>query len=136
DGQQRFFARLGVFAGSFDLDAAGEIAGVGLDDPLALLSALVRSSMVSVVGDDRYRLLDSLRVYAGEFLEVMDDGTRAAHARHYTTLAEEAERQIVGSEQVPWLARVRADLPNFRAAFEWSFAHGEAELAGRRAGGV
>ena len=112
------------------------VAGVGLDDPLELLSAVVRSSMVFVAGEDRYRLLDSLRVYAGELLEVMDDGTRDAHARHYTTLAEEAERQIVGSEQVPWLARVRADIPNFRTAFEWSFANGETELAARLAGAL
>ena len=136
DDQRRFFARLGVFAGSFDLEAAIAVAGVGLDDPFALLSALVRSSMVFVAGEDRYRLLDSLRVYAGELLEVMDDGTRDAHARHYTTLAEEAERQIVGSEQVPWLARVRADIPNFRTAFEWSFANGETELAARLAGAL
>ena len=57
DDQRRFFARLGVFAASFDLDAALAVAGVGLDDPFALLSALVRSSMVVVAGEDRYRLL-------------------------------------------------------------------------------
>ena len=58
--QRTFFARLGVFAGTFDLDAALTVAGDGLDAPLELLASLVKQSMVARAGHDRYRLLDTL----------------------------------------------------------------------------
>ena len=134
--QRRFFARLGVFAGSFGLDAAVTVAGEGFRDPLSQLSALVRHSMVSVAGDDRYRLLDSLRVYAGELLDDDEDGARDRHARYYTELAEMGEQRIVGADQVQWLPNLRADVPNFRTALEWSFASGQHELGVRLAGAL
>ena len=134
--QRRFFARLGVFSGSFGLDAAVTVAGDRFADPLSLLSALVRHSMVSVAGDDRYRLLDSLRAYAVELLGKEEAGTRHRHARYYTDLAETGEQRIMGADQVVWLADLRADVPNFRAAVEWSFAAGEYELAARVAGAL
>ena len=133
DDQRAFFARLGVFAGGFDFDSAAEIAGVGLKDPLSLLTSLVRSSMVTVSGHDRYRLLDTLRAYA---VERIDDSTYEAHARHYTRLAEEVESQIVAADQVGWLARARAELPNLRAAVEWSLANGFDDLAARLSGAL
>ncbi len=133
--QRRFFARLGVFAGSFDLDSAVIVAGHGFADPLSLLSALVRNSMVTVVGDDRYRLLDTLRAYAGEMLDDEHD-TRWRHAHFYSDFAESAEQQIVGPDQSAWLARLRADVPNLRAAVAWSFANGAQELAARLAGAL
>ena len=134
--QRCFFARLGVFSGSFGLDAAVTVAGDQFADPLSLLSALVRHSMVSVAGDDRYRLLDSLRAYAAELLGTEEAETRHRHARYYTDLAETGEQGIVGADQVVWLAHLRADVPNFRAAVEWSFAAGEYELAARVAGAL
>ena len=134
--QRRFFARLGVFAGSFGLDAAVTVAGEGFSDPLALLSALVRQSMVTVAGEDRYRLLDTLRAYAVELVDDGEHDTRRRHARYYTDLAEVGEQKIVGPDQVVWLANLRADVPNFRAAVEWSFATGHSELAVRLAGSL
>ena len=134
--QRRFFSRLGVFAGSFGLEAVVTVAGQGFRDPLSLLSALVRHSMVSVAGDDRYRLLDSLRAYAGELLDEDANDTRDRHARYYTDLAEAGEKHIVGPDQVEWLANLRADVPNFRAAVDWSFTTGQFELAVRLAGAL
>jgi predicted ATPase/DNA-binding SARP family transcriptional activator len=135
DDERAFFVRLGAFAGSFDLDAAMAVAGDGLADPLSLLAALVRHSMVVTAGEDRYRLLDSLRVYAIEALDGADrdgppgGGARRRHAVHYAALAGEAERGILGADELAWLARLRADVPNFRAAVEWSLGVGEDELA-------
>lgn len=137
DGDQcRFFARLGVFHGSFDLDAAAAVAGFGLVDPLALLVALVRQSMVVALGDDRYRLLDTLRVYALDVLGPEDCVTRARHAAHFVALAEKAEMHVRQEEQLLWLNRLRADLANFRAAAEWSFSAGGSEAGARLAGAL
>jgi tetratricopeptide (TPR) repeat protein len=92
--------------------------------------------MVSVTGDDRYRLLDSVRAYAGARLGDESDESRNRHSRYYTELAEVGEQRILGSDQVVWLANLRADVPNFRAAVEWSFATGQQEVAARLAGAL
>jgi predicted ATPase/DNA-binding SARP family transcriptional activator len=135
--QRTLFARLGTFAGSFDLDAALAIAGAGLSDPLELLASLVKQSMVTRAGADRYRLLDTLRAYALEVLAELDaDDTRARHADHYTELAEHGELAIRGSEQMEWLDRFRSDVNNFRTALEWSLLTGDVHRAAREAGAL
>ena len=133
DEQQRLFARLSVFAGTFALDAVLAIAGDDFDDPLAVLSGLVRNSVVMVAGDDRYRLLDSLRAYAVDQLGDDAEDARRRHAEHYVEVAEAAAPRIRAAEQVEWLERLRRDLPNFRAALAWSIEAGDDEAAVRMA---
>ncbi len=135
--QARFFVRLAAFAGTFDLDAALAVAGAGLDAPLELLSTLVRQSMVARAGDDRYRLLDTLRTYAAHTLGDLDaDDTRRRHALHYVVVAERGEAEIRGPGQLEWLDRFRHDINNFRAAIEWSLTTGDVDHAGRLAGAL
>ena len=135
--QRTFFARLGAFAGSFDLDAALSIAGERLDAPLELLTSLVRQSMVARSGHDRYRLLDTLRVYAVEVLADLDaDETRHRHAAFYGQLAERGELEIRGPDQLTWLDRFRSDLNNFRVALEWCLSTGDTTGAARLAGAL
>lgn len=137
DEQRCFFARLGGFAGGFDLEAAEAVAGDGSEDSLNLLSSLVRQSMVAVDGGDRFHLLDTLRAYAAELLADLDaDDTRRRHARHYTQVAERSESLVRGPEQGEALARLRAEVPNFRAALEWSLSIGDLDIATRLAGSL
>ena len=137
DDQRCFFARLGVAAGTFDLDAAAAITQTGVDRALTDLTSLVRQSMVAVVGDDRYRLLDTLRAYALERLDDLDaDATRDRHADYHVNLAERAECGIQGSEQLAWLDRVRAYVPDHRAALEWLVSTGDGSRAARLAGAL
>ena len=132
-----FFARLAVFPDAFDLEAAVVVAGAELTDPLRLLSALVRQSMVSVAGQDRYRLLDTIQAYALDVLGELDaDDTQSRHARFYAGLAEEAELQIRQADQSRWLERLRAEVPNFPCALESSFAIGDRVVAARIAGAL
>jgi predicted ATPase/DNA-binding SARP family transcriptional activator len=135
--QRTFFARLGVIAGTFDLDAAGAITNFATDEALTILTALVRQSLVTVVGDDRYRLLDTLRAYALDLLEALDaDDTRQRHAAYHVELAERAERAIQGHDQLTWLDRLRTDVPDHRAALEWLVSTGDGVLAARLAGAL
>jgi predicted ATPase/DNA-binding SARP family transcriptional activator len=135
--QRTFFARLGVFAGTFDLDAALEVAGAGLPNALELLASLVKQSMVTRAGSDRYRLLDTLRAFALDVLAELDaDATRGRHATYYTDLAERGEIAIRGPEQLEWLDRFRSDINNFRAALEWSLFTGDVGRAARQAGAL
>jgi predicted ATPase len=137
DEQRCFFARLGGFAGGFDLEAAEVVAGDGSEDSLKLLSSLVRHSLVAVDGGDRFHLLDTLRAYAAELLADLDaDDTRRRHARHYTQVAERSESLVRGLGQGEALARLRAEVPNFRAALEWSLSIGDVDIATRLAGSL
>ena len=135
--QRTFFAQLGVVAGTFDLEAASAITQSTPEQTLAVLTALVRQSMVTVVGDDRYRLLDTLRAYALEALEALDaDDARNRHADYHVGLAECAERGIQGADQLSWLDRLRTDVPDHRAAFEWLVSTGDGVRAARLAGAL
>ena len=137
EDQRSFFARLGVAAGNFDLDAAAAITQTGIDRALDDLTSLVRQSMVAVVGDDRYRLLDTLRAYALERLDDLDaDATRDRHADYHVNLAERAERGIQGPDQLDWLDRLRACVPDHRAALEWLVSTGDGFRAARLAGAL
>lgn len=139
--QRAFFARLGVFAGGFDLDAAREVASAEVSEPeqdsLDLLAGLVRNSMVVRNGPDRFRLLDTLRVYAADLLADLDaDETRRRHAVYYTAVAEELEHAIRGLHQAGALTRLRAEIANFRSAAEWSIAIGDLDIATRLSGAL
>jgi tetratricopeptide (TPR) repeat protein len=135
--QRTFFARLGTFAGTFDLDAALAVAGHGLSEPLEMLASLVRQSMVARAGHDRYRLLDTLRAYALDVLTDLDaDDTRDRHADAFVQLAEQGEVEIRGPDQLRWLERFRADINNFRGAIDWCLVTGDSTRAARQAGAL
>lgn len=137
DAQRTFFARLGVFSGTFDLETATCIGMASDAETLELITALVRHSMVTVVGGERYRLLDTLRAYALDMLDELDaDATRDRHAACFIHLAEAAERGIQGPDQIGWLTRLRMDLPNHRAVLEWLVSTGDRDGAARLAGAL
>ena len=119
-------ARLSVFAGSFDLDAAEAVCGSGDLDVLevaGLLGLLVDKSLVvaeQAGGTLRYRLLETIRLFAAERLvEAGDDQAAAAvgaHCAHFLAVAEAAAAHLTGPEQGRWLARLDADQANLRRA--------------------
>ncbi|MEU7525851.1 BTAD domain-containing putative transcriptional regulator [Saccharothrix sp. NPDC042600] len=115
--------RLAVVVEGCDLEAAEAIcAGDGVDDVLEGLSRLVDRSLVVVVPGDRvrYRLLESVADYGRERLVEAGEqaAVRARHAAHYRALAERADPELRGPDQLRWLARLDADAANLRAAVE------------------
>jgi predicted ATPase/class 3 adenylate cyclase len=127
--ERAVFERLGVFAGSFDSDAAATVvAGGDLDawDVLDSLNGLVTKSMVvaedGADGATRYSMLETLRQYARERLD--DDNQadywRRRHAAHYATFAEEAGPALQGSQEFLWRHRLHDELDNLRAALTWA----------------
>ncbi|MEW6224493.1 MAG: adenylate/guanylate cyclase domain-containing protein [Chloroflexota bacterium] len=93
-GEQAAFRRLSVFRGSFTLDAAEAIAGAGLD----LVGTLVDQSLVKPLGDDRFFLLETLREYARERLDV--SGERDEYVlRHAHWYLERLERNFLDWDQ-------------------------------------
>jgi predicted ATPase/DNA-binding SARP family transcriptional activator len=118
---QRLLGRLSIFSGGFTSEAALAVGGEG--STIAHLAALVDASTVRRV-DDRYRLLDLIREYAGELPSADDEG-RNLHALHFVRLAERAEPELTGAEQGTWLALLETEHDNFRAALDWTAGSGD-----------
>jgi predicted ATPase/DNA-binding CsgD family transcriptional regulator len=137
--EQTLFRRLGIFAGSFSLEAAETIGeGLGLD-AFDGLASLVDKSLVQVQRREedavRYILLESIRDYALERLAETGelDAAGQTHARHYLDLAERAEPELTGPGQRAWFGRLERAHDNLRAALRWLLDHDEVELALRLA---
>ncbi|MBD0740691.1 AAA family ATPase [Streptomyces sp. CBMA152] len=126
--QRLLWARLSVFAGQFDLEAVEYIC-VGPDlppeDVLDVLQQLLDHSLV--VREDgpagvRYRMLDTVREYGAEWLTATGDADRL-HRRHrdwYLGLATWCELDWFSPRQAEVAVRVEAELPNLRAALDYS----------------
>ena len=133
DVQRLALARLSVFAGSFELDAAEGVvagAGIGADEVLDLVTGLVEQSWVVVVrrqGRARYRLLETIRAYARERLSELDDPVevRGRHLAFHVGLVQRARDRLRGAAPEPWVARLAADLDDLRAAMDWAVAAGD-----------
>jgi predicted ATPase/DNA-binding SARP family transcriptional activator len=104
--------RLGAFAGGATLAAAERVCG---PEAWEALTSLVDKSLVVAVpqpdGPTRYRMLETIRAYAGEKLDAAGErpAAEAAHAAFVLDLVEEAEPHIRRREQLRWLARLRAE---------------------------
>jgi hypothetical protein len=131
-----------VFAGGFTLEAAEEVCGDGevkKTEVLGLLSRLVDQSLVipDDGGEARFRMLETLRRYAGERLEESGtaDGLQRRHAAYFRGLAERAEPLLRGPEQGVWLHPLETDHDNFSAGIDWALRH-DPEVAVRLSGGL
>ncbi len=133
DVQRLALARLSVFAGSFELDAAEAVVGgqgIDGDDVLDLVAGLVEHSLVQVAqrqGTARYRLLETIRVHARQRLSELDDPDRVRdrHLEFHVGLARRAHTGLTGGQPGPWMARLAADLDDLRAAMEWAAESGD-----------
>ncbi|HEY6594659.1 MAG TPA: hypothetical protein VI011_11220, partial [Asanoa sp.] len=121
-GARGLFDRLAVFAGGFDAEAGLAVGGPG---PPNRLDALLEASLVEAVpsggGSPRYRMLAPIRRHALDRLASRDGeaSARRGHARYFLGLAERADSELRGANQGVWLARLRRDAANLRAAMGW-----------------
>ncbi|HYZ10630.1 MAG TPA: adenylate/guanylate cyclase domain-containing protein [Actinomycetota bacterium] len=131
EAERRLFARVSAFVGGFSLEAADAVAdpgGFGLDafDGIASLAnkSLLRQ-MVTGPEEPRFFMLETIREYAGERLAELPDADeiRRRHARFFLALAERAEPELTGPDQVRWLDALEAEHDNFRAALAWAAGH-------------
>ncbi len=142
--ERLLWARISVFAGGFDLDAAEYVcAGDGLraDEVLDLLSELVAKSIVLREEDApdrdpsraaRYRMLDTLREYGARWLR--DAGAepllRRRHRDWYLGLATWGEIEWFSARQVQTSDRTHLAQANLRAALDYCLSEpGEEQIA-------
>jgi predicted ATPase/DNA-binding winged helix-turn-helix (wHTH) protein len=134
---QRIFRRLAGFVGSFSLDAAVAVAAGDETDRWEAIDAigrLVDKSLVTAEGGDqpRYRLLETLRLYAAERLaaEGEAEGVAERHARYFTELFDRAYEAWETTPDAEWLALHRVEIDNVRAALDWALVDkARAEIA-------
>jgi predicted ATPase/class 3 adenylate cyclase len=126
--EQRLFARLGVFAAGWGLEAAESVCDRNdlAVDVLDGIASLVDKSLVRVIeGDEaRFSMLETIREFSLEKLEGSGEAEdiRRTHAEYFRALAEEAEPHLVGAEQKEWLDRLEGEHDNMRAMFRWYLA--------------
>jgi predicted ATPase len=116
--ERRLFARVAIFAGSFDFEAAEAVAEAELDT----LASLVEKSLVRQTEDGRFFILATIREFAQEQLASSTDAAeiRQRHARLFLLLGSTAGADLQqGSEQSRWLRRLERELPNLRDALEF-----------------
>jgi predicted ATPase/DNA-binding SARP family transcriptional activator/tetratricopeptide (TPR) repeat protein len=124
---RRVFARLGVFASTMTPAAAEAVCAP--DDAAPHLATLVDHSLL--VRDPgpgpvtRYRLLDTLRLFALEQLAEAggEADARAAHARYYRDLLVSASLVLHGPDQEAWIDRIESEEPNVHGALDWAAEH-------------
>jgi predicted ATPase len=129
EGERTLFARLGVFAGGFSLEAAEAVCAADLD----ALASLVDKSLIRR-GGERFTMLETVHEYALERLRKDGDENqlRAGHADHFLDLAEQAYAQRIEHDE-EWAGQLEAEHDNLRAALDWLSAQDpmrELELAG------
>jgi non-specific serine/threonine protein kinase len=131
--QQSLFARLSTFAGSCSLEAAAAICGDGMDVFATgdLLSALVDKSLVVLEripgGQQRYRLLDTMRQFAYERLVQAGEADRLLerHFRFFHAQFRDALPILNGHGQAAYLKQLHVEEQNLRTAL----AHGLSSAA-------
>ncbi len=143
DAERMVLRRLAVFTGGASLEAAERVCAGDAVEPeqvLEVLTALAEKSLLLADGEGapRYRMLGTIREYAGlQLAEAGDsDLARQAHLACFTELAEIAEPHLRRAEQLEWLATLEAEHDNIGAAMRGALAAGEAQAAMRLGAGA
>ncbi len=145
--EQKLFRALSVFAGGCTLEAAEVICGTPENASAGLVSlvlngvtSLLDKSLVQQTAQEgeqsRLLMLETIREYGLEMLasggEV--EAIREAHATYYLALAEQAEPQMSGPQQISWFERLEREHDNLRAVLSWCSDAHRSELALRLGG--
>ena len=138
--EQQVLSQLSVFRGGFSRQAAEQVAGASLP----VLSTLVNRTLLRRAAAGRYELHELIRQYSATHLAADTWAHAAAQKRHYDyflALAEAAEQELKGRNQLEWLGRLEQEHDNLRAALAWALesvrtAPGSDELALRLSGAL
>jgi predicted ATPase/DNA-binding CsgD family transcriptional regulator len=137
--EQELWARLSVFAGTFDAGTVQEVCadpGVPREDTIATLVGLVDKSVLLREGLDgtRYRLLGTLREFGAERLAAgsSEAAVRGRLIARYLRLARHFEEHFLDDNQLAMVAELRSERASIRLALD--YALGDRPGQGEREG--
>jgi predicted ATPase len=129
--EQQLFARLAVFAESFELEAAEAVCSADIDT----LQSLVDKSLLRHGEDGSFFMLETIKELALEKLQGIHDGStvRRRYHEYFLGVAEELDtrERLSGMRDFSpeSLERFERELPNFRAALRGLLEEGRREDA-------
>jgi predicted ATPase/DNA-binding CsgD family transcriptional regulator len=134
--ERTLWARISVFSGGLELDAAEGVCAdetLPADAILDLIASLVDKSVLTRAGNGaaRYEILEVTREYGAE--QLAEAGEREAVARRhclwFAELAARADRDWVGPGQAAVMRRLRHERANLRTALEYAVTAGPPGIA-------
>jgi predicted ATPase/DNA-binding CsgD family transcriptional regulator len=125
--QQRQLARLSVFAGGFDLEAAQALLGQTSDsETIDTLQVLIANSLVRTNPRSdtiRFTILETIRAFGLQQLSALglEDEAREAHAQLFKHMAvqEGPKLRTETDQQMKTWFGIETDIANYRAAADW-----------------
>ncbi|WP_326566731.1 BTAD domain-containing putative transcriptional regulator [Amycolatopsis rhabdoformis] len=136
DAELTLAQRLAVFAGSFDEDAVTAVCAdedlLPADDVVYVLGSLVEKSIVDTVAG-RYRMLETLRVYATERLAASGEAERlrSTMVHYFVDLVERVEPKLRTRDQLAAIALFEHENDNLTAALRSAIESEDVDSAAR-----
>lgn len=136
--ERALWSRAGVFPGTFDLEALDAVCTDPEIPSAALLDGVTGLAAKSILHRDedhagsdggvRFRMLETVREFGHDQLPAdLDLPLRSRHRDHYLAVVGDLRREWFGPDQYAWSRRMKAELPNLRAALDHSL-RGRARL--------
>jgi predicted ATPase/DNA-binding CsgD family transcriptional regulator len=120
--EQAVFARLSVFRGGFERQAAQAVAGASLRD----LRSLLHKALLYRAPNGRYEIHELLRQFAAEKLaEATAHSVRDRHSAYYCTFLSERTEAWHTAQQLETLQAIIQEADNIRQAWQWALAQQE-----------
>jgi predicted ATPase len=138
------FARLSVFSGGAQVEAAEAVCSGGLGRDartVSLLATLVDKNLLQrrrVARETRFDLLESIRDYAAERLDEREEReeVETAHAEYFLSQVVALGPKLRGVHQSRWLDYLDQEHQNIQRALEWSFGRPDSIPLALRAGPI
>lgn len=133
--EQNLFRQMSVFVDGFTSEAAERVAAFGSPKGVsAVIGGLVDHSLLTHIGTPHgswFRMHEAIREFGVQEMRARGEEAifRDAHAAWFLDFARQAEPGVRGPDQVAWLERLDADLPNIRTTLSWLIEHDRIEDA-------
>lgn len=142
--EQNLFVRLSIFSGGFTFETAESIfSRTVTDKPITdLVTSLLDKSLLQRTlnerSEPRFHMMGTIQQFAFNQLRQRQEDTQARnwHLACFLALAEQADKEIHGPNQIEWMNRLEAEHDNFRAALEWGLSSKQTEFTLRLFNGL